>query len=78
VEHNRRMTITANNSTNASLGILSSEADSLLSQAKEYRKLMEALPVNDPQRAVYEKIILDLLQRSRRMSVAVTSTASSS
>jgi cytochrome c-type biogenesis protein CcmH/NrfG len=64
-------------STTASLSILSSEADSLLEQAKAYRVLMDQLPANDPKRQVYEQIIVDLLQRSQRISVAVTTSANS-
>lgn len=62
---------------NRSLSILSSEADSLLEQAKQYRADLEALPPEDPRREVYEKIIRDLLERSRRLSSEVTSIAKS-
>lgn len=64
-------------SVNTTLNILSSEADSILDQAKKYRVEMDALPANDPRRDVYEKMIRDLLERSRRLSITVTSTASS-
>ena len=64
-------------SANVSLGLLSSEAHSLLDQARKYRQEMEALPQDDPRRPVYEKLILDLLERSRKLSVTVTTSASS-
>lgn len=64
-------------SANTTLNILSSEADSILDQAKKYRAEMDALPPNDPRREVYEKMIRDLLERSRKLSIVVTSTASS-
>jgi hypothetical protein len=64
-------------SSKAPLTILASEADSLLEQAKKYRAELEALAPNDPRRAVYETIIRDLLERSRRLSSAVTQTAKS-
>jgi hypothetical protein len=54
-----------------SLNVLSNEANSLLEQAKTYRALMDDLPPNDSRRAVYEGIIRDLLDRSRRLSEAV-------
>lgn len=60
------------------LTVLSSEADSLLEQAKKYRMELEQLPSGDPRREVYEKFIRDLLERSRRLSSAVTLTAKSS
>ena len=59
---------------------LSSEAESLLNQAKQYRKEMEALPdttEGKAKREVYEKMIRDLLERSRKLSVQVTTSASS-
>ena len=64
-------------SSKAPLTILASEADSLLDQAKKYRAELEALAPSDPRRAVYETIIRDLLERSRRLSSAVTQTAKS-
>jgi hypothetical protein len=70
--HNGRM------SSKAPLTILASEADSLLDQAKKYRAELEALGPDDSRRAVYETIIRDLLERSRRLSSAVTLTAKSS
>ncbi len=57
--------------------LLSSEAHSLLEQARKYRQEMEALPQNDPRRPVYERLILGLLERSRKLSVTVTTSASS-
>jgi hypothetical protein len=62
----------------ASLNILASEADSLLDQAKKYRAEMDALPAGDPRREVYDKMIRDLLERSRRLSNAVTTSTSTS
>ena len=59
-------------------GFLSTEATSLLEQAKKYRALMEALPEGDPNRSVYEGIIRDLLERSRRYSSFVINTTSGS
>ena len=70
-EHNRSMA----QESSASLDILSSEADSLLQQAKDYRAELESLPADDPRREVFERIIRDLLERSRRLSSAVASTA---
>ena len=64
-------------SANYTLNILSSEAYSILEQAKKYRADMEKLPQDDPRRAVYEEMIRDMLERSRRFSSIVTSTASS-
>jgi hypothetical protein len=64
-------------SSNA-LGLLSSEAGSLLDQAKTYRAMMEALGPDDPRRSVYETVIRDLLERSRRLSSVVVTTSSSS
>lgn len=61
----------------SALKMLSSEADSILEQAKKYREEMEKLPANDPGRAIYEKVIRDLLDRSRNLSTVVTSSASS-
>jgi cytochrome c-type biogenesis protein CcmH/NrfG len=72
------MSTVTNNTANTSLGVLSNEAESLLNQAREYRKMMDELPANDQRREVYEKIIRDLLERARRFSSVVTSTSSSS
>ena len=63
---------------NVALTTLMSEAQSLYAQAEKYRKEMENLPANDPQRKVYEQVILDLLSRAQSLSLTVTSTASSS
>jgi hypothetical protein len=49
----------------------------LLDQAKKYRAEMEKLPENDPGRKIYEQMIRDLLDRSRKLSVTVTTSASS-
>jgi len=62
-----------------SLSLLSSEAASLLEQARKYREIMDGLDLTDPRREVYDQVIRDLLERSRRLSsVVVTTTASSS
>ena len=60
------------------LNVLSAEASSLLDQAKRYRVEMNELPEGDSRRDVYERMIRDLLDRSNRLSSAVSSTASSS
>lgn len=65
------------NTSNA-LTALSTEAESLLEKAKQYRQDMEALPAGDPRREVYEKLIRDLLNASSSLSATVTSTAKSS
>jgi hypothetical protein len=67
--------------SSSALRALASEAESLLNQAKKYREEMEALPKTpegDAQRQIYEKMIRDLLERSRRLSVTVTTSATSS
>jgi hypothetical protein len=67
--------------SSSALKILASEAESLLTQAKKYREEMEALPKTpeyDAQRQIYEKMIRDLLDRSRRLSVTVTNNAATS
>lgn len=63
--------------SNAPLELLSSEAASLLDEAREYRAEMDKLPADDPGRSIYERIIRNLLERSRRLSDSVSSTASS-
>jgi hypothetical protein len=60
-----------------SLTLLSSEAASLLDQAKKYREMMDGLPAEDPKRQIYEAIIRDLLERSNRLSSFVVTTTSS-
>jgi hypothetical protein len=69
----------ANTSTSAAtaLGFLTSEAASLLQQAKVYRDEMNKLEQNDPRREVYEKSIRDLVDRASRMSITVTTSTSS-
>ena len=62
---------------NTALGFLTSEAQSLLAQAKKYRDEMNALPEGDPRRGVYEKAIRDLVERANRISTAVTTTITS-
>jgi hypothetical protein len=65
------------NTSSTALNFLASEADSLLEQARKYRAEMEALAPDDPRREVYEKMILDYLERSRRLSSAVAVSAKS-
>lgn len=60
----------------ASLAMLSNEATSLLEAAKSYRAQMADLPDSDPRRAVYEQIVRDLLERSRRLSSFLATEAS--
>ena len=62
----------------SALKLLSSEADEILDQARAYRVEMDNLPEGDVRREVYEKVIRDLLERSRKLSTVVTSTASKS
>ncbi len=67
--------------SSSALRVLASEAESLLNQAKKYREEMEALPKNaefEAQRQIYEKMIRDLLERSRRLSETVATSATSS
>lgn len=71
-------TITAN----TALGFLTTEAESLLAQARKYRAEMNALPPDDKRRQVYEEAIRDLVDRANRISntvsTTITSTSSSS
>ena len=71
------MGFSTNASTSASLGFLTSEADALLSQAKKYRQEMDALPPGDTRREVYEKMIRELLDLSRKLSNKVVASTSS-
>jgi hypothetical protein len=64
--------------TTATLGFLTSEAALALEEAKRLREQLIALPEGDPKKAILEKAIQDLLDRSRRFSTVVTSTAASS
>ena len=64
--------------TTATLGFLTSEAELALQEAKRLREQLAALPEGDPKRAFLERAIQDLLDRSRRFSTVVTSTAASS
>ena len=60
------------------LQFLISEAESLLRQAAQYRHEMDALPSTsdiESLRRLYVQMILDLLDRSRRLSTAVTTLA---
>lgn len=59
--------------TNDSPEFLISEARELYEQAKKYREEMESLPADDPRRETYERIIRDLLDRSKKMSRKVKS-----
>jgi hypothetical protein len=69
------MSTSSTATANVSLGLMVSEASSLLEQARKYRTEMDALPESDPRKEVYEKIIRDLLDRAQKLSVAVTSNA---
>jgi hypothetical protein len=72
---------TSTSSSTAAIGILSSEATSLIEQAKKYKAMMDALPAGpegDEKRKIYEQIITDLLERSRRLNFAITTNVSSS
>lgn len=60
---------------NSAISTLLTEAESLYTQAQMYRVEMEKLPPGDPQRAIYEKAILDLLARSKAMSLKVKAAA---
>ena len=71
------MKILANTTSTSTLKLLSSEADLILEQARKYRAEMDALPAGDSRREIYEKIIRDLLDHSQKLSMVVTSTASS-
>jgi len=62
--------------THYALNVLSLEATSLLDQAKAYRAKMDALSAADPGRAIYDEVVRDLLQRSRRLSAALTVSVS--
>jgi hypothetical protein len=62
---------------NTALGFLTTEAASLLAQAKKYRDEMNALPADDPRRKVYEEAIRDLVDRANRISTTVTTTITS-
>jgi hypothetical protein len=64
--------------TTATLGFLTSEAALALQEAKRLRDQLAALPEGDPKRAILEKAIQDLLDRSRRFSTVVAGTAASS
>lgn len=66
------------NVSSSSLGFLTSEADALLNQAKKYRQEMDALPQGDTRREVYEKMIRELLDLSRKLSNKVMTSTSSS
>lgn len=75
---NAVMSYSSTATTTATLGFLTSEAALALQEAKRLREQLASLPEGDPQRSVLEKAIQDLLDRSRRFSTVVTSTASSS
>ena len=63
-------------SANVSIGALSSEAEDLFEQAKKYRAAMELLKADDPQRALYEQVIIDLLRRAERLANSVVTSTS--
>jgi intergrase/recombinase len=71
------MSSASTTAANATLGFLTSEAASLLQQAKSYRDEMNKLAADDPQRDVYQKAIRDLVDRANRMSITVLSTSAS-
>ena len=71
-------TSTSSGTATASLRLLSNEAMSLVDQAKTYRTQMDSLPEDDPRREVYEMVIRDMLERSRRLSSFVANTTSNS
>jgi len=62
---------------NTALGYLTSEAQSLLDQAKKYREMMNSLPEGDSRREVYKQAIQDLVERANRISSNVTTTITS-
>lgn len=68
---------TSTAAANFTLGLLQEQANSMIEMAKRYRAEMEALPPNDPQRAVYEKTIRELLARAKLISGNVITTANS-
>ncbi len=57
----------------SSLNFLAAEADSLLEQAKKLRAEMAKLPEGDARRPVYDGMIRELLDRSRKFSERVIS-----
>jgi hypothetical protein len=59
-----------------SISFLSREAVSLLDQARKYKAEMDQLAPEDQRREVYEKIIQDLLDRSKKLSNFVVTTTS--
>jgi len=69
--------IIADMASNRPLEILSSEADSLLEQAKTYRREMDELPDGDPRREVLARVIRDLLERSQKLNREVIATVKS-
>ena len=71
-------TTKSTSTSTSALKLLSSQADEILEQAKAYRAEMDKLLPDDPRREVYQKVIRDLLERSRKLSTAVTNVASSS
>ena len=60
---------------NIVLGFLTSEAASLLQQAKTYRDEMNKLASDDPRREVYEKAIRYFVDRADRISNIVISNS---
>jgi len=68
----------ASSTANAALTFLTSEAALALEEAKKLRDQLNALSATDPQRPVLERRIQELVDRSRRFSTMVTSTASGS
>ena len=50
------------------LEAFSLEADMLFEKAKRYRAEANELSINDTRKAVYERVIVDLLEHSRSIS----------
>lgn len=70
-------TSTSTSTANTAIGTMLSEAESLYRQAELYREEMDKLSEGDPQRPVYEKLILELLARARSLSTKVSTTSGS-
>jgi hypothetical protein len=62
---------------NVSITTLLKEAESLFQQAQKYREEMDKLPATETAtKQLYEKLILEYLQRARSLSTAVTTSTS--
>lgn len=71
-------TVSSTSTAISSLSLITEEATSMLDQVKRYREELASLPADDPRRAVYESIIRDLIDRSRRLSSFITTTRANS